>query len=135
MGIMNIMLVTVTEHTREIGIRRAVGARCGDIQVHFLTEAIMLSIGGGLLTVSSISTSFAADTESVSGEQVFALATPADRFASNSNYCKALMGVQEVGTDGVNAEFSAALGAAIQANGGDAKRTYSMIRDKCTTAA
>jgi hypothetical protein len=104
-------------------------------QAKNILVGLALSIGGGLLAVSSISTSFAADTESVSGEQVFALATPADRFASNSNYCKALMGVQEVGTDGVSAEFSAALGAAIQANGGDAKRTFTMIREKCAATA
>jgi len=104
-------------------------------QARNILVGIALSIGGGLLAVNSISISFAADTENVSGEQVFALATPADRFTSNSNYCKALMGVQEVGTDGVNAEFSVALGAAIQANGGDAKRTFAMIRDKCTATA
>jgi hypothetical protein len=102
-------------------------------QAKNILVGIALSIGGGLMAVNAIPVSLA--TENVSNEQVFALATPADRFASNSKYCKALMGVQEVGTDGVNAEFSAALGAAIQANGGDAKRTYSMIRDKCTTAA
>jgi hypothetical protein len=96
---------------------------------------IALSIGGGLLAVNSIPMSFAADTESVSSEQLFALATPADRFASNTNYCKAFTGAQGVGTDGVSAEFSSALGVAIQANGGDAKRTFSMIREKCATAA
>ena len=47
-GIMNIMLATVTERTREIGIRRAIGARRQDITRQFLVETVVLSIGGGL---------------------------------------------------------------------------------------
>ncbi|MEQ1894854.1 MAG: ABC transporter permease [Planctomycetota bacterium] len=51
-GIMNVMLATVTERTREIGIRRALGAKRRHIVMQFLVETVVLSVGGGLLGVA-----------------------------------------------------------------------------------
>jgi hypothetical protein len=88
-----------------------------------------------LLAVNSLSHAFNAHSgNNVNSEQALAAMTPTDRFASNSNYCKAFIAAQDVGADSASPEFAAALSAAVHSNGDNAMRTFSVIREKCHAA-
>jgi len=94
-----------------------------------------LCLSGGLLAMNSVSTPSTGDTGIAKDSNVLGASVSVDRFASNTNYCKAFTGAQGVGMDGVSADYSVALNDAISANGGDIKRTFSMIREKCSAIA
>mgnify|MGYP003324287113 FL=1 len=78
---MNIMLVSVTERTREIGIRRAVGARRKDILIQFMTEATIMTFGGGFIGIIAGSVfAIMLNGTSISGDEINTVLEPTIAF-------------------------------------------------------
>jgi macrolide transport system ATP-binding/permease protein len=89
-GVMNIMLVSVTERTNEIGVRMAVGARQSDIMQQFLIEAILVCILGGLLGIG-LAFAIGELINSVAGDSFKVIYSPTSIIAAF--VCSTLIGV------------------------------------------
>jgi hypothetical protein len=96
-----------------------------------LLVGVALCLSGGLLAQTTPAVSSATHTENAGSQTTAAATTPADRFTSNRNYCRVFLNPKDTDFDGDNTGFTAALDDAIEANGGDVKGTFSMIREKC----
>jgi len=99
-----------------------------------LLLAVAICVSGALMAMATNSIAGDIDTATMRNQPALTGSVSVVQFAGTASNCAAFLGAQGVGADGVGLGYAVSLNGAITANGGDVKRTLSLIRQKCEAA-